>query len=134
MAEKFDATTRELLDAKNLAVLTTVNPGGKPNSAMMWFVREGDTLLFTTLAHRQRLRNVAGNPNVSVLVSPHENPYVYVEVRGTAEVLPDPDKRLPELLSQRYLGGPPPAESAEDARMIIRVTPEKVINFAVSPE
>jgi PPOX class probable F420-dependent enzyme len=101
---------------------------------MMWFVRDGDTLLFTTLAHRQRVRNVTGNPNVTVLVSPKENPYRYVEVRGTAEVLPDPDKELPDRLSHRYLGGPPPAESDEDTRLIIRVTPEKVINFAVSPE
>ncbi|HEV3360906.1 MAG TPA: PPOX class F420-dependent oxidoreductase [Pseudonocardiaceae bacterium] len=134
MVEKFDAPTRELLDAKNLAVLTTVTAKGIPNSAMMWFVREGDALLFSTLAHRQRLRNVAANPNVTVLVSPPENPYAYLEVRGTAEVLPDPDQRLPDRLSRRYLGGPPPAESAENTRMIIKVTPDKVINFSVSPE
>jgi PPOX class probable F420-dependent enzyme len=134
MAEIFDAKARELLDAKNLAVLTTVNAKGSPNSGMMWFVRDGDTLLFSTLAHRRRLRNLAANPQVSVLVSPSEDPYRYVEVRGTAEVLPDPEKELPARLSQRYLGTPPPYESNQDTRMIIRVIPDKIINFAVSPD
>lgn len=59
------------------------------------------------------------------------NPYHSVEVRGTAELLPDPEKELPQRLSHRYLGEDPPYEKSEEVRLTLRITPERVNGFAV---
>jgi hypothetical protein len=59
------------------------------------------------------------------------NPYESVEIRGTAEVSVDEDKRLPHELSHKYLGEDPPAEKPDEVRLAVRVTPERVIRFSV---
>lgn len=129
--EGFDPATAGLLDGKNFATLATINPDGGPQTSVVWFEREGDTLLISVTAGRKKTRNIERDPRVSLTVFDLGNPYVSAEIRGTAELLPDPGKALPQRLSQRYLGEDPPAESAAEKRLIVRVTPERVNGFAV---
>lgn len=126
-----DTDVRALLDARNFATVTTLNPDGGPQSSVMWFKRDGDTVLLSTTADRQKARNLARDPRVSISVYDLANPYSSVELRGTAELLPDPDKRLPHELSHRYLGVDPPVAEPTEVRLVIRVTPAKVLRFAV---
>jgi PPOX class probable F420-dependent enzyme len=93
--------------------------------------REGDAVLFSSLEDRQKVRNLRHDPRVSVSVFDLANPYASVEIRGTAEILPDPDKRLPYELSHKYLGIDPPGEKDDQTRVIIRVVPRKVVGFHV---
>lgn len=58
-----------------------------------------------------------------------DDPYRSVDVRGTAELVDDTDKALPELLSHKYLGESAPPEPAETVRLIVRVTPERITGF-----
>nr|WP_223774010.1 hypothetical protein [Streptomyces sp. 135] len=67
---------------------------------------------------------------MSVSVDDLANPYSSAEIRGVAEILPDEGKRLPHELSHKYLGIDPPAEKDEETRVIVRVTPRKIITFA----
>ena len=67
----------------------------------------------------------------SVTVFDASNPYQSVEIRGTAELIEDPDKELPKLLSHKYLGIEPPDESPKETRLIVRVIPERVVHFSV---
>ncbi|WP_170324088.1 PPOX class F420-dependent oxidoreductase [Cryptosporangium phraense] len=117
---------RALFDGRNFATLATINPDGSPQTSVLWVLRDGDTLLFSVLDHRKKARNVARDPRVSVAVHDEGNPYVGAEVRGTAELLPDPEKALPGALSQKYLEVEPPGESDDEVRLIIRVTPTVV--------
>ncbi|MGK5642096.1 PPOX class F420-dependent oxidoreductase [Streptomyces sp. URMC 126] len=127
----FDAATAALLDGKNFATLATINPDGGPQSSVVWFEREGDTVLVSVTAGRKKTRNIERDPRVSLAVFDLNNPYRSAEIRGTAELLPDPDKELPKRLSQRYLGEDPPNEKATEIRLIVRITPERVNGFAV---
>lgn len=127
----FDPDTAGLLDGKNFATLATVNPDGGPQASVVWYVREGDTLLISVTAGRKKTRNIERDPRVSITVFDLDNPYRSAEIRGTAELLPDPDKALPKRLSQRYLGEDPPNETAAEIRLIVRVTPERVNGFTV---
>jgi len=127
----FNEATRRLLDGKNFATVATLNPDGGPHSSVVWFLREGDTVLFSVTTARQKARNLARDPRISVSVFELENPYNSVEIRGTAELVEDTGKTLPKELSHRYLGVDPPAESDDEIRLIVRVIPEKVTNFSV---
>ncbi|MET7618229.1 PPOX class F420-dependent oxidoreductase [Streptomyces sp. NPDC005408] len=126
----FDETVRALLDGKNFATVSTVGPGGAPQSSVVWIKREGDTVLFSTTAHRQKTRNIERDARVSVSVFDLENPYTSAEIRGRAELLPDEAKALPHELSHKYLGVDPPAEKDEEVRLMVRITPERVIRFS----
>jgi PPOX class probable F420-dependent enzyme len=129
MATTLDETARRLLDDRNVAVLGTVRPEGSPQTSVVWVLRDGDALLFSTLARRQKARNLAADPRVSVSVYDAANPYVSVEVRGTAELAPDPERELPRALSHKYLGTDPPEDEPNDERLVIRVTPTQVTKF-----
>jgi PPOX class probable F420-dependent enzyme len=130
MAVTFDDATRRLLDGKNFATVATLNPDGGPHSSVVWFIRDGDAILFSTISTRKKARNLARDPRISVTVFELENPYNSVEIRGSAELLDDPEKALPMRLSHRYLGIDPPAESDEQTRLIVRVTAQKVTTFS----
>ncbi|MEU1817044.1 hypothetical protein ABZ543_17875 [Streptomyces roseifaciens] len=52
-----------------------------------------------------------------------------MDIRGTAELIDDPDKELPRELSQKYRGEDPPAEPDDVVRLVVRVTPQKVTGF-----
>ncbi|WP_369257742.1 PPOX class F420-dependent oxidoreductase [Streptomyces sp. R35] len=127
----FDDSVRALLDGKNFASVATLGPGGAPQNSVVWIKREGDSVLFSSTAGRQKVRNLQRDPRISLSVFDLANPYTSVEIRGTAEILPDDAKRLPYELSHKYLGIDPPAEKDDEVRVIIRVVPRKIVGFSV---
>lgn len=131
MSELFDEETRKLLDGRNFATVATLNRDGGPQTSVVWIARDGDMVLFSTTAGRQKARNLARDPRVSLTVFDTANPYRSIDIRGTAELIDDPEKALPRELSQKYLGEDPPAEPDEVLRLIVRVTPRKVTGFSV---
>ncbi|WP_089100959.1 MULTISPECIES: PPOX class F420-dependent oxidoreductase [Streptomyces] len=126
----FDDSLRALLDARNFASVATLGPDGAPHNSVVWIKREGDTVLFSSTGGRQKVRNLRRDPRISLTVFDLANPYHSAEIRGTAEILPDEDKRLPHELSHKYLGIDPPAEKDDETRLIIRVVPRRVVAFS----
>ncbi|MFJ8212657.1 PPOX class F420-dependent oxidoreductase [Streptomyces sp. NPDC096033] len=126
-----DEAVRELVDGRNFAVVATLNTDGSPQTSVVWVGRRGDDVVFSTTAGRKKARNLARDPRISLTVYDRENPYRSVEVRGTAELLPDPHKELPLELSRHYLGEDPPPEPAEVVRLIVRIAAEKVVSISL---
>jgi PPOX class probable F420-dependent enzyme len=120
---------RRLLDGKNFATVATLGPGGSPQASVVWVKRDGDAILFSSTAGRQKVRNLTEDPRVSVSIFDLANPYDSVEIRGTADLAVDEHKSLPRELSHKYLGEDPPKAEPGEVRIIVRVTPEKVIRF-----
>ena len=129
-APSLDEPVRALLDGKNFASVATLGPDGAPQNSVVWIKREGDTVLFSSVDGRQKVRNLRRDPRISLSVYDLANPYTSVEIRGTAEIVPDERKRLPRDLSRKYLGIDPPAEKDEETRVIIRVVPRKIVSFS----
>jgi PPOX class probable F420-dependent enzyme len=100
---ELDDDTRSLLDGKNFAAVATLNEDGSPHTSVVWIARDGDTVLFSTTAGRRKGRNLARDPRISLTVIDAQNPYHSVDIRGTAELIADPDKSLPRRLSHKYL-------------------------------
>ena len=64
------------------AVLTTMGPDGQPQSTLVWAdVQDGAAAVNTTLK-RQKGRNMAANPKVSLLVVDPGNTSRYIQIRG----------------------------------------------------
>ncbi|MGW1225330.1 PPOX class F420-dependent oxidoreductase [Streptomyces sp. NPDC001478] len=131
MSATLDDATRTLLDGKNFATVSTLNADGGPQASVVWYRRDGDTVVFSATEGRAKVRNLRRDPRVSITVFDLANPYHSVELRGTAVIVPDPSKELPLSLSLRYLGEAPPPEPDEIARVIVRVTPTRVNSFSV---
>jgi PPOX class probable F420-dependent enzyme len=130
MTTTLDENVRRILDGRNFATVATIRPDGAPQTSVVWVKRDGDAVLFSTTARRQKARNLTANPRVSVSIFDLANPYDSAEIRGTAELVVDEGKSLPRELSHKYLGEDPPREEADETRLIVRVVPDRVIRFS----
>jgi PPOX class probable F420-dependent enzyme len=129
VAIPLDDEARRFVDGKNFAVVATLSPDGSPQSSVVWIDREGDSVVFSATAKRRKVRNLQRDPRISLSIFEVGNPYVSVEIRGRAEIVADPEKRLSRQLSHKYLGEDPPDEPGVD-RVIVRVIPAKIVHFA----
>ncbi|WP_113705413.1 PPOX class F420-dependent oxidoreductase [Nonomuraea lactucae] len=117
---------RELFDGPNYATVTSLNPDGSPHNTVVWVRTDGDDVIFSTVAGRRKPRNFERDPRTSLLVIDPANPYRYAEVRGRVTVEDDPAGDLIQELSHKYRGKPW-EDHPGNRRLIVRVTPERVI-------
>jgi PPOX class probable F420-dependent enzyme len=120
-------TARRLLDEKTYVMLATVNPDGTPQATVVWAKRDGDDLLMSTTSSRQKAKNLRRDPHASVAFYDPANPFVYAEIRGEATLSEEGGRELIEELSVKYTGESYPQESEGTVRVVIRVTPERVL-------
>jgi PPOX class probable F420-dependent enzyme len=117
-------------DPRVFATLATILPDGRPHLTVVWVKRDGDDLLVSTTVNRQQGKNMARDPRVTLVISAPENPYLYAEIRGNVRLTPDPAGELADELSRKYTGQDylafNPASLNDAARLIARITPEKV--------
>lgn len=117
---------RDLLERPLFAHLATVRPDGTAQVNPMWFKWDGELLYFTHTAGRQKHRNVSANPTVSISVNDPDQPYKYLEVRGTVERIDrDPEGDFFVELAERYeapFGTNPPPDAADRVVIVVRPT------------
>lgn len=117
-------THADLLERPLFANLATVRPDGSPQSNVMWFAWDGERIRLTHTKTRQKFRNLRNDPRVALSVADPEDPYRYVEIRGTVESIDDDDARASfyRSLQERYdnVYDIPDA----DVRVIVTVRPE----------
>jgi PPOX class probable F420-dependent enzyme len=127
MAEALPDMARNLLDTTTFAVLATVNPGGAPQSSVIWVKREGDAIVFSTILGRRKTRNMQRDPRVSVCGYDRSDPYRYFEARGRVTMTYDGGPELIQELSHKYDGKPFQESSPDNVRVVCRMRPERVI-------
>ena len=100
-----------LLDLPVYGHLATVRPDGRPQVNPMWFAWDGECVRFTNTTVRQKYKNVTAHPEVALSINDPEQPYRYLEVRGTVERIDDDSEgKFFAELADRYglkLDGPP---------------------------
>ncbi|MDF5757737.1 PPOX class F420-dependent oxidoreductase [Spongiactinospora sp. TRM90649] len=117
---------RALIDAPEFATVATIEPDGQPQLSVIWVKTDGDDVLFSTVAGRRKHTNLLRDPRATVIVYSRTDPGRYVEVRGHAVLVDDPDKSLINELSHRY-EGIDFQDAPGNQRVIVRVTPAKVV-------
>jgi PPOX class probable F420-dependent enzyme len=119
---------RALFDAPNHVTVATIDPGGRPQTSLVWAKTDGDDVLFSTIKGRRKYANLTRDPQISALVYDAADPYTYAEVRGTATITDDPDAELIGELALKSTGQPFGHRPGEQ-RVIVRITPDKVVLY-----
>ena len=116
----------DLLSKKGFAHVATLLPDGSPHSTVVWFDWDGERVLFSSRIQSRKLRNLQRDTRASILITDPENPYRYLELRGRVEQIdPDPEAKLADVLSEKYLGRPFPAPRPDEGRVRVTVRPER---------
>jgi PPOX class probable F420-dependent enzyme len=122
---------RRLLDGPNFAVLATLNPDGGPQTSAMWLGRDGDDVLFSTVAGRRKHKNLLRDPRASVVVIDAEDPYNYVELRGRVTSMDeDVGRAFDTGLSWKYDGKDPDPDRPGAVRLILRMAVDRATGYA----
>lgn len=123
-----DEDTIRLAKGKNLATVTTLMPDGQPQALLTWVDTDGEHILVNTEPQRQRARNVARDPRVTVLIHSCANPYDWSEVRGhvVETVSGDQARQHIDELSRKYVGGDYSNPIGPHGRVILKIAPDKV--------
>jgi PPOX class probable F420-dependent enzyme len=119
---------KRLIDEPTFAVLSTINPDGAPQSSVVWVKRDGDDVVFSTIRGRRKTRNMERDPRVTVTLYDPADPYRYVEVRGAVSLTEEGGPELIQELSQKYDGTPFTEGHPDNVRVVVRVTPTRVID------
>lgn len=117
---------RDLLSSQ-VATLATVGPDGRPQVSEVWFLASDDTVSLSLNTSRQKTKNLARNPACSLFILDLADPYRYLELRGDAEVSPDPDYEFADKLGARYGGADLRAHDGPgESRVVVTVRPTRV--------
>lgn len=122
-----DADIRDFAaGGRNFAALTTRSRSGEARTHIMWIDADDEYLLVNTEVHRQKYRDVGVDPRVTVTVWDAENPYRYIEVRGTVvgEARGEEARSHIDRLSRRYTGADYGAP-IQSERVLLRIAPRK---------
>ncbi|MGC4998788.1 MULTISPECIES: PPOX class F420-dependent oxidoreductase [unclassified Streptomyces] len=86
--------------------LATVRADGSPHIAPIWFLLDGDDLVFNTGEGTVKGRNLARDPRVALCVDDDRPPFSFVALNGQARLSEDLDeiRRWATRIAARYMG------------------------------
>jgi PPOX class probable F420-dependent enzyme len=115
------------------AKLSTVRADGRPHVAPIWFLLDGDEVVFNTGKATVKGRNLARDGRVALCVDDDRPPFGYVVLQGRASVSEDLDevRHWATRIGARYMG----EDRAEDfgarngvpGELLVRVKIDKVL-------
>lgn len=106
---------------------------GRPLVAPIWFIVDGQQLVFNTAKTTAKGRALSRDPRVVLCVDDQSPPYSFVQVQGIVSTSEDVDELydVARRIGGRYMG----ADRAEEfgrrngvpGELVVRITPTKVI-------
>ncbi|MEW1681102.1 PPOX class F420-dependent oxidoreductase [Streptomyces sp. NPDC093594] len=115
------------------AKLATVRADGRPHLAPIWFVLDGNDVVFNTGARTVKGRNLAREGRIALCVDDDRPPFAYVVLEGRARLSEDPGelRHWAARIGARYMG----EERAEEfgarngvpGELLVRVSVDKVL-------
>jgi len=119
---------RDLFEKKAFASLATLMPDGRPQVTPIWIDFDGQHLLINSAKGRQKDKNMRREPRVSLSIQDPENPYRYLEVRGTiVEITEQGADAHIDRMAKKYLGKDKyPFRTPTEVRVLYRVRPDHV--------
>ena len=126
------AELREFLDAHRVGVLATTAEDGRPRQSLVYYARDGEHLVLSTLAQRLKAKDVERSGWASLCVMGHEPPYPSAVFSGHAEILTQNIGAATAAVMQKITGSAElPEPQSDDAlaavgRVVMKIAIEQV--------
>ncbi|MFB9685933.1 PPOX class F420-dependent oxidoreductase [Amycolatopsis plumensis] len=103
-----DADVRRILATAVLGHLATVLPDGAPHAVPVWVDPEGDRIAILTGPDSRKARNLRRDPRVALSLTPLDNPFEPVIIRGRVAEWIEGDAawEIVDRIATKYIGGP----------------------------
>ena len=114
--------------------LASVRPDGRPHVVPIWFILDGENLIFNTWHESVKVKNLQHYPRVAISVDEEAAPYAFVLIEGQAtldEGTAESRLLVATRIGERYMG----AERAEEfgirnsvaGELIVRIHIQKIL-------
>jgi PPOX class probable F420-dependent enzyme len=138
LATPIPATHVDLLTRPVCGVLTTMGGDGQPQSSLVWLDYDGECVRTNTTLERQKGRNMAANPKVSLLVVEPADTSRFLQIRGDAELVRYGAIEHLDELTRAYTAHPcfyghvyPLPRMESEHRVIVRIHARRVTLDAI---
>jgi PPOX class probable F420-dependent enzyme len=123
-APTLSGPVRRFLEPPRFAIAATLNADGSPIQAVIWYLIDGDEIVFNSRVGRRWPSNLLRDPRVSITVA---DGYDYVDLRGDVEIDMDPE-RGQAVIAQlaREHADAQIARFRGEQRVTFRLRPDKV--------
>ena len=103
-----DDDVRTVLDGTPIAHLASTLPDGSPHSVPLWIGTIGDRVAFLTGPVSRKARNLRRDPRVAISLTPPDEPFTPVVLRGRVVEWLDGDAgwKAVDELAMKYVGAP----------------------------
>jgi PPOX class probable F420-dependent enzyme len=124
MTTMLDPNVRRVLDGTSLAHLASVLPDGAPHTVPVWIGTHGDHVAILTGPGTRKARNLRRDPRVALSLTPTDNPFQPVIVRGRVVEWLEGDAawEIVDRISTKYTGGP---YSRGEERLVALIEPNR---------
>lgn len=125
-----------LAEGTRTGKLATVRENGRAHVTPIWFVVDGNDLVFNTWHTSAKAHHLTRDPRASLVVDLEEPPYGYVLVEGTATISRDLDEvtRFATKIGARYMGQDRAAEygarNGVEGELLVRLRMERLVALA----
>jgi PPOX class probable F420-dependent enzyme len=116
--------------------LATTRADGSPHVAPVWFILDGEDLVFMTGADTVKGRAILRDPRVALSVDDERPPFAFAIIEGTVSISRDLDEMLPLsiAIARRYMGDEHAERygkrNAVDGELLLRLRRVKVTAVA----
>ncbi len=127
-----DELDRFLSAGTRTGKLATVRADGRPHVAPIWFILDGDDLVFMTGADTLKGKAILRDPRVALSVDDEQPPFAFAIIEGTVTVSRDLAAMLPLsiAIARRYMGEDLAEQygrrNAVDGELLVRLPRTKV--------
>ena len=125
-----------MMHGTRTAKAATMRANGLSHVKPVWFVLDGDDLIFTTHESYVMARHLRRDPHIALTIDDQDAPYSYAIIEGTVALSENLEElmRWETVIGGRYMG----ASRAEEfgkrngvpGELLVRVTPTKVLTRA----
>lgn len=131
------AELEKFLSKRLIAKIATIGLNGFPHVVPIWFLHDHGKILMATGGHSVKVRNIRGNPKVSLLVDAAKQGYENhgVIFRGTAKIVEgNTARKTNELIYKKYMGikalrNPLVIAALSEEDVMIEFDPEKMTSW-----
>ncbi|HSB08364.1 MAG TPA: PPOX class F420-dependent oxidoreductase [Blastocatellia bacterium] len=126
MAEVIPENFKDLFEKKAFANLATLNSDGTPQVTPVWVDYDGKYVLINSARGRRKDKNMERNRAVALSIQDPENPYRYLEIRGTvADITEEGADQHIDKMAKKYLGADKyPGRQPGEVRVLYKIKPE----------
>jgi hypothetical protein len=131
-----DELDRFLSAGTRTGKLATVRADGSPHVAPIWFILDGEDLVFMTGAETVKGRAMLRDPRVALSVDDEQPPFAFAIIEGTVSISRDLGEMLPlsVAIARRYMGDEDADQygrrNAVDGELLLRLRRGRVTAMA----